>query len=124
MSEFEFRRSPPKLTVHLTAMTTASGLSLDLFKLATTFSANGVVHTRPGCHDEVWTDISVLGHGSQGTVYLQQLETGPTPLLRAVRELSQDLRGSRARRVTRELDMMMALRDVRRAFRRCWSAGC
>lgn len=92
---------------------TAALLSLDSFKLPTTFSNGGVVHTHPDTGDEVWTDISVLGHGGQGTVYLQQLQSGPARLLRAVKELSRDLRKPSTGDVMRELNLMMVLRDVR-----------
>lgn len=98
-------------------MTSAPLLSLDSFKLPATFSTDGVVHTHPDSADEVWADISVLGHGSQGTVYLQQLQSGPTRLLRAVKELSPDLRKSNTGDVMRELNMMMAVRDVRSLIR-------
>lgn len=93
-------------------MTTAPHISLDSFKLPTVFSNDGVVHTRRS-GNEIWADISVLGHGGQGTVYLQQLQTGPTPLLRAVKELSQDQRISGTGHVMRELTTMLAVRDVR-----------
>lgn len=94
-------------------MTSAPLLTLDSFKLPTTFSADGVVHSRPSNADEVWTQISVLGRGGQGTVYLQQLQSGPARLLRAVKALSQDVRQSSTGHVMRELNMMMAVRDVR-----------
>lgn len=87
-------------------------VSLDSFKFPTTFSTDGVVHSRPGGADEVWTDISVLGHGGQGTVSLQQLQSGLKGL-RAVKKLSQDPRSSSTGHVMRELNVMIAVRDVR-----------
>lgn len=94
-------------------MTTVPMPSLDSFKLETTFHDNLVIHKRAGLADQVWAKLSVLGKGGQGTVYLQQLETGPTRQLRAVKELSVDQRASSNAHVMRELNMMMAVRDVR-----------
>lgn len=94
---------------------------LDSFKLPTTFFPTGVVHSHPGSAvEEVWTDISVIGHGGQGIVYLQQLQSGPTRLLRAVKLLSSDLRPAH---IKSELNMMMAVRDVCRTRRVFHLAG-
>lgn len=92
-------------------MATGYPRSLDAFKLTTTFSTTGVVHSRPGstCPDEVWMNCSLLGRGGQGTVHLQQLQSGPNRLLRAVKVLSRDLRSWQTKR---ELNMMVAVRDV------------
>lgn len=84
--------------------------SLDAFKLDATFFDNGVAHSRTDRPDEFWADISILGKGGQGTVYLQQLQSGPTRLLRAVKELSPDPQKGH---MMRELNTMLAVRDVR-----------
>lgn len=94
-------------------MTTTPLLSLESFKLHTTFLTDGVVHSYPGCADEVWADIGELGRGGQGTVYLQQMLSSPDGALRAVKALSQDLGRSSTGHVMRELNMMMAVCDVR-----------
>lgn len=58
--------------------------------------------------DEVWRNISVLGHGGEGTVYLQKSPAG----LRAVKEISHDLRRASPGHVMWGLNMMMAVHDV------------
>lgn len=92
-------------------MTTPLQVSLDSFKLSTIFTASGVVHSHPGKADEVWRNISLLGHGGEGTVYLQELQSSPARLC-AVKEISHDLRRASPGHVIRELNMMMAVHDV------------
>lgn len=95
-------------------MTTPPILTLDSFKLDTVFCDNGVVHHQPDNVDEVWTEVEVIGHGGQGTVYLQQLDTGSTRLVRAVKKLSKEvMRASRTVNAMHEVNVMMAVRDVR-----------
>lgn len=93
-------------------MTTPPMLTLQSFKLATTFSDNGVVHKRAGADDEVWIEVAVIGRGGQGTVYLQQRQPSSPAQLRAVKRLPRELMRSSTVDVMRELKTMMAVSDV------------
>lgn len=93
------------------AMTTPPLLTLESFKLATTFSNDGVVHKRAGADDEVWIEVDVIGRGGQGTVYLQQRQPSSPAQLRAVKKLPKELMRS-STDAMRELNTMMAVSDV------------
>lgn len=93
-------------------MSTAPILTVDSFKLETTFSPVGVVHERLGSDDEVWIDLAIIGRGGQGTVYLQQLQIRSPRPLRAVKKLSSEVLKAGTANVIRELNTMLVVHDV------------
>jgi serine/threonine protein kinase len=89
--------------------------SYEKFKLETTISEGGVVHTTLGATNEAitteWADVRVIGRGGFGTVSLQKgvvrgLECG----FRAVKRVHKDFHKLG---LSREVSAMIAVKDVR-----------